>query len=145
MSAIVVASLLLPWLPGVTTTHLYDKIFLFFPEFEVSQRQLSRAWLPRVAQWHSGGMCDPIHPYDSWGISSEVSCVSAEEKQNQFLGTTRQWESFHCYSRVAQLRDLSRLALWRTVDEKGKSSENCHLELLKDLGEEKIDGGNCCR
>ena len=99
--------------------------------------------MPRVAQWHSGRTCDPIHPDDSWRIRAEVGCVSVEKKQNQFLGTTRQRESFQRYPQVAQLQDLSRLAQWTTVDANGKLLANCHLELLKDSGEKRIAGRNC--
>lgn len=88
-------------------------------------------------------MCDPIYPHDSWRISFEVGCVLVGKKHNQFLGTARPWESFQCYLRVAQLQDLSRLVLWKTLDENGKPFEKCHLEFLKDSKEDKIEGGNC--
>lgn len=143
MGAVVVASLLLPGLSGVTTTHSSDKLFLFLLELQVSQRQLGRPCLPRLAQRHSGRTCDPIHPHDSWRISSEVGCVSAGKIQNQFLGTTRQRESFQRYLQVAQLQNLRILVLCKTLDETGKPFEKCHVELLKVTGEEKIEGGNC--
>lgn len=72
--------LLLPWLSEVMATDLSDKFFSFIPELQVSQRQLGRVLMPRLTQQCSGSTRDPIHPKDSWRISSEVGCVCVEEK-----------------------------------------------------------------
>lgn len=99
-----------------------------------------------IAQMSSGAFWErtrnPVHPNDSWRIISELA-VSVEKKQNQFLGTTKQWESFQRYPTVAQLQDPSRLVLWKALDVNSKPFEKCHFEFMKISGEENIESGNC--
>ena len=143
MGATVVTSLLPSWLSVVPTTHLSDNLFLFFLELQDPQRQLGRAWLPRWTQGHSGReRVTPFTQTTAEGLSLRLA-VSVEKKKNQFLGTNKQWESFQCYPKVAQLQDLSRLVLWKALDENSKPFEKYHLELMKISGEEKIESGNC--
>lgn len=139
----VVTSLLPSWLSVVPTTHLSDNLFLFFLELQDSQRQLERARLPRWAQGRSGReRVTPFTQTTAGGLSLRLA-VSIEKKQNQFLGTTKQWESFQRYPKVAQLQDPSRLVLWKALDVNSKPFEKCHFKFMKISGEENIESGNC--
>lgn len=81
----------------------------------------------------------PFTHMTAGGLALELA-VLVEKKRKT---VPRQWENFQCYLKVAQLQDLSRLVLWKTLDEHDKPFEKSHLELLKVLKEEKIEGGNC--
>lgn len=67
----------------------------------------------------------PRSPIGSWRISSEVGCVLVEKKHNQFLGIPRQREGF--VTPNAQLQDLSRLVLWKTLHENDKPFQKVPL------------------